>query len=232
MKQKSKDLQNAEKQEALAIKQQERKRICTKVLLTKPNFTAGMMARMALRKWEFGDGVTGISLDAASDSIKALTEKIADGDLSPVEEVLFAQIKWMEQLAFSEQANMCVQAVMPHRLAVGYFLLKIQEQTRKTAATLAQIKQGPRQTTFVKQQNQAVNQQVNNLENYSSNVKNELLGEEKNVDSGTSGETGGCNPALEAVVVEYRAKDRVWQSESGKELDKIGVMGSKNDRHS
>ena len=192
------------------VKQQaldELKTKCTKMVLENPHIPVGLMITDTLKKKGFSETTTGIDYVQAGCSLKSLAKKVVDGDIAPVEEILFSQLKFLEQLLFVEQGMMNSQTQIPHHLSMGYFMLKVQEQARKTAATLAAIKQGPRQTIFVKQQNQAVNQQVNNSEKKSNDLKNELLEVLHDVDGGTQAETVRSYPALETVVVEYRTKD-------------------------
>lgn len=105
--------------------------------------------------------------------------------------------------------------------AVGLYshlALKAQEQQRKTLATLATIR-NPKRVAFVKQLNQAVNQQVNNGENSSVAAipeKNaELRASEllevipsERLDTRTQSEAIISNPRLEALDAQHRPENR------------------------
>lgn len=81
---------------------------------------------------------------------------------------------------------------------------KAQSQSRKTLAVLAELK-SPRRTTFIKQQNNAITQQVNNgVQSKSQNsekVTNELLSEAgyEALDYRGAKETGVINSAMAAM---------------------------------
>ena len=89
---------------------------------------------------------------------------------------------------------------------------KAQAQCRKTLAVLAELKH-PRRTTFIKQQNNAINQQVHNgvkskPEKFGK-VANELLSEVEHasLDFGGSPETININQTVEAMEPVNRSKN-------------------------
>ena len=139
------------------------------------------------------------------ENLENLAQRVRSGDTGPIEDVLFGQLKWLEQLAFIEAATMSGHTKLEPFLAIGYFVMKIQEQARKTAATLAAIKQGPRNTTFIHQQNQAVNQQINNKsEIISADVTNEVMeGQNARLDRGTEKKEVETYPTIEALDAKY-----------------------------
>jgi hypothetical protein len=106
--------------------------------------------------------------------------------------------------------------------AYSRIALKAQNQCRQTLATLGELK-NPKRTTFVKQQNNAVNQQINNggveqSENQEKpdNSANKLLEEDSPsewMDFGETEETSGVNQGLEAVGAVDRTKNRSRKGE-------------------
>lgn len=133
------------------------------------------------------DQLHGNTLGSASvmQSLMDSSEKIENGNIKEVEQMLMTQAKALDYM-FYETLNKLVGLDMLQQLQVFTDIaLKAQNQSRKTLVALAELKH-PRRTTFIKQQNNAVNQQVNNsnkqaIKNSEKNKKvaNELL-EDKN----------------------------------------------------
>lgn len=89
--------------------------------------------------------------------------------------------------------------------------LRAQNQSRKTLAVLAELKH-PRRTTFIKHQNNAINQQVNNTpkpENFKNleKIPNELVSEatHEKMDIGTASQTISNHTPAEALATLHRA---------------------------
>lgn len=149
----------------------------------------------------------GVMIDSAN--------KVQDGDLSEVESTLIAQSTVLNTI-FNELARRAASNMGKYPEATEHYLrmaLKAQGQCRATLQTLAEIK-NPRPTAFVKQANIAHGpQQINNNicagdepssrthARNSENPSNELLeaNNEKWLDTGTEGKTGGIDPELETV---------------------------------
>lgn len=114
------------------------------------------------------------SLPGTVEAIKSINKQIVENDhLQAVEEILINQAHTLENLF-----HHCIEKVTGskyiNQLQVYMTMaLKAQDQCRKTLVSLAQIK-NPRQTSFIKQQNNAINQQVN-LEKIQDHKTNELL---------------------------------------------------------
>lgn len=152
-----------------------------------------------------------------SESISVMNEKIAKvkaGDMSDVEATLIAQAVTLDTV-FNELARRAAANMGAHMTATETYLrlaFKAQAQCRSTLETLAEVK-NPRQATFVRQQNIANQQQVNNGGATSTRTaapahgkpsdqsNNELLEAQhgERMDTGTTGKAGGANPHLEAV---------------------------------
>jgi hypothetical protein len=150
--------------------------------------------------------------------------KVQAGDLSELEETLIAQTVTLNAI-FNEMARLASSNMKTHLPATEIYMrmaLKAQAQSRATMETLAEIKY-PKSATFVKQQNNAYQQQVNNGkdENVSSthtrahahgnyqNPANELLIEatHEKVDSRGTGKTSRANQDMETVGTVHRSKN-------------------------
>lgn len=101
-----------------------------------------------------------------SEAVGVMREKIAKvkaGDLSDVEATLTAQAATLDTV-FNELARRAALNMGEHLSATETYLrlaLKAQAQCRATLETLAEVKY-PKAATFVRQQNVAYQQQVNN----------------------------------------------------------------------
>lgn len=105
--------------------------------------------------------------------------------------------------------------------------LKAQDQQRKTLATLAEIR-NPKRAQFIKQLNQAVNQQVNNATDpvdkslvaaetgkFLETEPTELLTviSSERLDTGATPTTSGRHPSLEALAAQHWPENAGRQSE-------------------
>lgn len=96
--------------------------------------------------------------------IKAVNEEIFSGDLNHLEDMLLNQAHVLESIFYSFTEKMLDSKYMEHLQVYAQTALKAQKQCRDTLSALADLKK-PKHTSFIKQQNNAINQQVNNLEN-------------------------------------------------------------------
>ena len=159
-----------------------------------------------------------------TESVGVIREKIAKvkaGDLSEVEATLIAQAVTLDAV-FNELARRAALNMGEHLTATETYLrlaLKAQAQCRSTLETLAEVKY-PKAATFVRQQNVAYQQQVNNDGDTATSMRagarahgklnnqpNELLGAQhgERVDIGATGKAGGADPHLEALGTIYGA---------------------------
>lgn len=136
------------------------------------------------------------------------TKEIKENDLKSVETMLTAQAIALDSI-FGHLVSRSFKNLGEYINASETYMklaLKAQSQCRTTLETLAMIK-NPQ--PYVKQQNVAYNQQVNNGEKHDpharENIKstNELLEDKINdeqwLDTGTTPKTGSINTELEAV---------------------------------
>ena len=168
-----------------------------------------------------------LALMTYTPEVRKQTDAVKRGDMSGVEAMLVVQANTLD-LMFNQLALKSAQCDHMAKME-GYLrlALKAQSQCRTTLEALAEIK-NPRPVAFVKQANiTSGNQQVNNgpamqgtapiatttracaREGEKSGATNELLEHHDGewLDTGTAGEAGRSNQALEAVGAVDRAED-------------------------
>lgn len=103
-------------------------------------------------------------------------KKLQQHDLTAIEETLLSQAQTLD-VFFHKCLSLGVQSdFMPHMQIYADLALRAQSNSRKTLTTLIDLK-NPKRTTFIAQQNNAINQQINNSEKL-ENPANELLSQE------------------------------------------------------
>ena len=140
------------------------------------------------------------------------TEDVKDGDMRPVEGMLFRQAKTLETLFTNLMRRAASQENMKWLQMYLTLALKAQSQCRSTLEALAEIK-NPRHVSFVKQANIANGpQQVNNgaALSHAGNIQsepNKLLEADhgKRMDIGAQGKTSRVNKAVATVEAVHRA---------------------------
>jgi hypothetical protein len=125
------------------------------------------------------------------------------------ETILIAQVKTLD-LLFNNMVSKAVSSQhLNQMMAYMDIAIKAQNQCRKTICALHSIKH-PQQQTVIKQQNNAINQQVNNGEAIEKKIKseNELLSIEENhaaLDIKRTSETVRNNQEMETVATFNRS---------------------------
>ena len=150
--------------------------------------------------------------------LKQKIDKVNAGDIQGVECMLAAQAHTLDVVFNKMMIQARSASFIPQLQAYSEIALKAQNQCRQTLAVLAELK-NPKRTMFVKQQNLAINQQVNNNAKPENSKKvektaNELLIEAKEhetLDIGGTVETIPANPKLETVATGW-SKDARGQS--------------------
>lgn len=155
---------------------------------------------------EIKDGERGLDMREIHAQLERHSEALESGDLKGVEDMLTYQSHVLNQIfnlqvIKAAQSNRIEQFETFMRIA-----LKAQNQTRQTLSTLAEVK-GVKKTTFIKQQNQAVNQQINNSEKNEHTTSELLETSNERLDTSTKGGTISSNTPLETVGALYRAKN-------------------------
>jgi len=148
-------------------------------------------------------------ISALVEELTERTQSLKEGNLDGVEAMLYAQAHALQSIFVNLSRRAVKQDYLKQFGTYLGFALKAQAQCRATLETLAEVK-NPKPPTFVRQQNVAYQQQVNNgdLRNKphdvpartekSVNQSNELLEAQhgERLDSGTAGTAGGTDPAM------------------------------------
>jgi hypothetical protein len=137
------------------------------------------------------------------DSYKSKTKKIFAGSTEKIESMLINQAYTLETLFHKMTCRATHAEYIPNMQAYFDMAMKAQKQCRQTLSALVDIKH-PRRAMFVKQQNNAINQQINNgsdSENFQEKPANELLTEVKHetVDARGTLKASRANKELEAL---------------------------------
>ena len=159
-----------------------------------------------------------VNLQELANDLGEQTKKVQDGDMRPVEGMLYRQAKTLETM-FTSLARRAAGNDGLKQFQVNLTLaLKAQAQCRATLEALAEIK-NPRSVAFVKQANIANGpQQVNNgtaveQATHASETQthqNELIEDAQHggthLDTRTTAKTARSHPEVETVEAKHRAK--------------------------
>lgn len=170
-------------------------------------------AAIALNKLHGG----GLDPSSLMDCLSQSVDRITNGNTNEIEAMLITQAKSLEYM-FYDALTKLPNASMEHTEVFANIALRAQTGCRKTLMALTELKHPRRTTTFIKQQNNALTQQVNNcvkseshpIENNKKDP-NELNAEgsyePKKMDIGTTIRTSTTNTRAEAMVVLDRPKN-------------------------
>ncbi len=167
-----------------------------------------------IMSWGKFAGATEDSLQGIADSLGEQTVKVQDGDMRPVEGMLYRQAKTLETMFTSLARRAASETGLKQFQANLTLALKAQAQCRATLEALAEIK-NPRPVQFVKQANMTTGpQQVNNgyvgasahdgIQSGAGNIQSEqnklLEADHGNyLDTRAQGAAGRVNQTVEAV---------------------------------
>ena len=155
------------------------------------------------------------------EAVLAEVRLVQGGDMSGMEAMLVAQSLALNSV-FSDMAGRAAGAIGKDIRRAEVFMrmaLKAQQQCRATVETLADVK-NPRSATFVKQQNNANHQQVNNgagppmkdirtEESDKLCMTNKLLEQQhgERLDTRAAGTASGINPDMATVEAVHRPQN-------------------------
>jgi len=152
---------------------------------------------------------------AVMQNLMESADRIEKGSVIEIDQMLMTQAKALDYLFYETLNKLPGINMINQLLAYADIALKAQNQSRKALVALAEIMH-PKRTTFIKQQNNAVNQQVNNAPESTLEasekkeiISNELL-ENKNgqwLDRGTKTATISNDSSVETLATS-RSKDR------------------------
>lgn len=168
-------------------------------------------ATMALSKLH-GSGFDGA---AALERLSRSVDRIHNNDTNEIEAMLMTQAKSLEYL-FYDALGKLPDSNIEQAEIFATIALKAQSGCRKTLMALAELKHPRRSTTIIRQQNNAITQQVKNgvksqsgeIENnkkFANELNGEVLYETKNLDVGATIATGTVDKAAEAFEVLNRS---------------------------
>jgi hypothetical protein len=136
----------------------------------RPNVTAAtLICAYGQRKGRYA-----LDADALVSELKKHEEAVNSGDLSRAEAMLIAQAHALDSLFGTLARAAAVQTCLQRYQTLLQLAFKAQGQCRATLQTLVEVKY-PKQTHFVRQQNVAVNQQVNNGPSVNSRARGTAL---------------------------------------------------------
>ncbi|RUQ81525.1 hypothetical protein [Legionella septentrionalis] len=144
-------------------------------------------------------------------------KKITDGHTKEIEQMLFTHAKTLDYVFYDALSQLADCQMINQVDIFANIAFRAQNQSRKALLALAELK-NPRRATFIKQQNNAVNQQINNSKQdhpkefkKCDKVANELLELKENeqwMDRATQGTPIKNDPPMEALGAFDRCKDK------------------------
>ena len=179
----------------------------------KPELTKKELAEIIARMYTTPSGSNSLALcalndadwGAMSDRLKEVNADVMDGDLSIAEALLIDQTLVLQSVFSSYISKMTNAEYLSQVEAFSKIALRAQNQCQRTLKTLLEYK-NPKRTTFIKQQNNATNQQINEGElkeipEKKINPANELLEEnhEARLDTGKKKEAVRVDSEVEAL---------------------------------
>lgn len=176
-----------------------------------PNQSAANAILALTREVEIGEGIQGFDFDVLVGELEKQNKAIFEGDLGQVEAMLLDQSHVLQTLFVFFIQKMAHAKYMETLEPYSRIALKAQNQCRQTLATLGELK-NPKRATFIRQQNNAVNQQVNQHGENPKNLgypANKILEEitSERLEPGTPQAAIGVNQEVEAVGENHRTKD-------------------------
>jgi len=109
------------------------------------------------------EGLTGLDVSTLRKELAKQHEALASGDMSRIENMLLDQAHTLQSIFMHFLHRLPQTEYLSQSETYSRLALKSQNQCRQTLATLGELK-NPRRATFIKQQNNAVNQQIDNGE--------------------------------------------------------------------
>lgn len=144
------------------------------------------------------------------DELLNKAQKVDKNNLIEIENMLFFQAKTLEYLFYDALKKLVDLNMMDHIQMYIDIAFKAQALSRKTLMALVELKH-PRHLTFIKQQNNAINQQINNEAEFknkkSKKNSNELLRGSNHASLDTSGEKEAIIP-----LAQFKAMDKINRS--------------------
>ncbi|ARG96761.1 hypothetical protein [Legionella micdadei] len=182
-----------------------------KINRSKNNTNSLSSAAMAINKLH--DHGRLLDVPTLMDELTKSSERVIDGDITEIEQILMTQAKMLDYIFYDSLNHLADLNMVNQVEAISNIAFRAQSQCRKTLSTLAELKH-PRRVMFVKQQNNAVNQQINNQEasgsiefENSKKIANKVVREKhlEKMDTGRTLDTVSINQKTEAVEIFNRS---------------------------
>ncbi|MFC1772646.1 hypothetical protein ACFL3A_04750 [Pseudomonadota bacterium] len=187
----------------------------TRSFLTPSQSSANAILALT-REVEMGEGIKGFDYDTLVSELVEQNNAVFEGDLRRVEAMLLDQSHVLQSLFVFFTQKMSQAEYMSNLETYSRIALKAQNQCRQTLATLVELK-NPKRATFIKQQNNAVNQQINQGENPKNSEcpANKILEEtpSERLDPRTPQAAIGVNQEMETMGENHRTEDRSREKE-------------------
>lgn len=179
-----------------------------KALTNDPALIAGETVQKLLDGISFdtGEGRQIPGVGGFINAIQSGARAIRESDLNHLEAILYAQVEMLNAM-FQVTLNKANASQYLESARHNYdCALKAQNQCRRTVLAIADMK-NPKRATFIKQQNNAVNQQINSENNSQSENEIYEVSNVEKVDAGKSQAAIGVDSNLEAMGVNNRTQN-------------------------
>ena len=206
--------QNASATENTGLSEERLKQVISQINLL-PSACAATAIKELSNPVRRNDGsVTQTDYGTLVEELRIQNQCVSEGDLSRVEAMLLDQAHVLQAMFTNFTKKMANAEYITQLEAYSRISLKAQNQCRQTLATLGELK-NPKRATFIKQQNNAVNQQINQdgkqVENQknsddSSNELLEVLPSEW-LDTGTPQEAVSTDQEMETLEEGHRSQN-------------------------
>jgi hypothetical protein len=192
----------------MAKKEKELNNAAALILTVEPAHLAAGNMQTLLKTMNFSEGDTNFAptVEGFLDAIRQGTEALERGDMSHLEAMLYSQTETLNTLfqvsiAKAQAGEYLSQVELHTDLA-----LKAQNQCRRTIGAIAELKE-PKKATFIKQQNNAVNQQINSENNSQAESKVMEVPNGERLDGRKAQAAIGADTPVETVDFLKGAKD-------------------------
>lgn len=173
---------------------------------------SGINKGLAIDDSMFGiEGIKGLDVTALRHELEEQHEALASGDISRIENMLFDQAHTLQAIFMHFLQRLPNTEYLSQSESYSRLALKAQNQCRQTLATLGDLK-NPKRATFIKQQNNTLNQIDNVTQDNPENSINDTTklseaSDERTLDSRATKAAVGENPQMETVGEVHRCKD-------------------------
>jgi hypothetical protein len=192
---------------------QELRKAAAKCLLTQDESAANAINSLT-QDVALDADTTGVDYKTLLEEIQKQVRAVCNGDLEYVEAMLFCQSHVLQSMSMIYTQKMASAEYTEQVEVFSRIALRAQNQSRQCLATLIELK-NPKRATFIKQQNNAVNQQINHDGKQVENLKksddsaNEILEElpHERLDTRTAQEAISTDQGVAAVEESLRPQN-------------------------